>query len=477
MNQANRKRAQKGFGALAVILFFAAIFSMVTMSIGDEANSLLHSNFGNVLQKRANYAAYAALQKCLAEMDKVTTYDTVAQRYVTSWDPGITLTNVPVPGDAESVYTVRVDNNSTGSLGSPFTATDGTVVPAGLVYIRVEASCHPTAGVGKTFRNSVSSLGFVGQVHWQHALLGTHAVNVTNGSTVDSYRSYDPAPVSSSSATISSNSVKDGIFVNGSSNIKGRLRFGPGADASSAVHVEAGSTVSGTQTAAPSLYRIPRFKPPYNPNTAVSDLVLHAGDNLLLAPGAYRSVVVPAGARLRLKSRPYNDGLGTTGYQYFFSKTITVDGGVVSLEDDPPSGTPTTSRTEIYVGESIEVKNGGIINKWADPALNRPARCEIIFVGNGSPKSPQRMTLANGSYVESVVCGPGLDFKALSGSTFCGGVRAFDILIDGSTARWDRTITSEDNRIRGQVAWTLKGLVQEGYEGDVDIGAEYSGGY
>ena len=40
---------------------------------------------------------------------------------------------------------------------------------------------------------------------------------------------------------------------------------------------------------------------------------------------------------------------------------------------------------------------------------------------------------------------------------------------------WDRAIIA-DNRIRGNVAWTLKGLVQEGYEGEVDIAIDSGGG-
>ncbi|CAN0338146.1 unnamed protein product, partial [Phaeothamnion confervicola] len=265
---------------LAVVLFLASVFTLVTSVIGRDAISLLHNNLGNEFQKRANYCSYAALQKCLADMDKGTHFDTTNELYWTDWNPGETLTNITLPGDPECSYTVRADNNSQGLLGNPtFTDADGTVVPLGLIYIKVQAFCNPVSNLGgRTYTANVASLGFVGQCRWQHAAMGTNSVTITNNCTVDSFFSNAttryPIPTPGSNALVSSDAVTNALNItsgpSGPVTIKGTLKWGPGGTEAAALNIDTASLahLTGSKVPGTSLYRIPRFKPPFNPVNA-----------------------------------------------------------------------------------------------------------------------------------------------------------------------------------------------------------------
>ena len=470
---------RKGFGALAVVLFLASVFTLVTSVIGNDAISLLHNNLGNEFQKRANYCSYAALQKCLAEIDKGTHYDTMGQRYWTDWNPGIATTNVTLPGDPECTYTVLADNNSKGVMGNPtFTDADGTIVPVGLIYIKVQAFCNPVSTLGgRTYSASVASLGFVGDVHWQHAAMGTNCVTLVNNCTVDSFYSDNitryPLPAPRSRGRVSSNGVINALNITsgteGPVTIKGDLKWGPGGTEAAALSIDSASLdlLTGVKVPASTLYRIPRFKPPYNPVNATTAVTLNPGEVRTLAPGAYTSCTVPAGATLILQTHAYDNVNQLPCTQYFFSESVTITGGTVQLQatDTPVNN----SSTEVYVGKTCKITANSHVNPWVSATTGLTSRFQMIFVGNGSPRTPQQCFIDN-SEVWGVICGSGLKFSVQNNGQLFGSVRAFDITCSNSSGmHWDAAIGTNDPRIHGVVAWTLKGLVTEGYDGPVDI--------
>ncbi|MFN8611606.1 MAG: hypothetical protein U0931_28940 [Vulcanimicrobiota bacterium] len=474
---------RKGFGALAVVLLITSLLVIATSGVGDDAVRLLHSNTRLLLQRKANHAAYAALQMVLAQLDKQTLYDSTARRYISTWDPGQDWTNLPLDGDPEVRYSVRLINNSRGDLGAPFHSDlEDVDVPAGTIHIQVDTEARPAGHrPGRTYRASLASLGFIGQIYWQHAILATHGLWLDQGSVVDAFASNEgpggPSHLRTDLASVGCNGIRDAIHLAGGATLAGNMRWGPSGLAAEAVVEDGSATVTGLREASRRVYRIPRFKPPYHPKLATRAVRIVTGSEVL-EPGAYQSLYVGPGAKAILQARAYDpDGRG--GGQYYFDQSVHCEGG--SIEVVSADGSGSRGRVELYVGELLWLSHQARVNAWTS-AADRSQRLQVMFVGSGSPRSPQRLLVEQASQLYAVVLGPGLDARLDSGGELYGALRAYDLHMSGqSKAHWDQSISLDrDSRIRGQIAWTLQGLIDEGnglggMDVDLgDIGSEHS---
>ena len=164
------RRSQHGL-SLVITLLVVAMIAVVAFGAASVSQSLLSMTDGASDASAAKYAAEAGLGDALSQL-----------KANPAWATG--FASKPLPTMSDITYTVTVANNATGSV--PMTASDGTSVPPGDVYLLSVGQNGPTTRSAKCLCRPV---GGASASVFNYALFGVTSLSVTGGAEVDGYDS------------------------------------------------------------------------------------------------------------------------------------------------------------------------------------------------------------------------------------------------------------------------------------------------
>ncbi|MEW6277117.1 MAG: hypothetical protein AB1758_00740 [Candidatus Eremiobacterota bacterium] len=228
---------------------------------------------------KARYAARSGLQAALSQLKQ-------------DADHSADLTGA-LPDLPEVTYRVQFFNNNAG--GGPITAPDGTVVPAGAVYLVAngERGSHRALMAGLATRRQ-------GVTRFANAIFANTSLSLGTSSSIDSWGASPPGP----DPSVGTNSVAPGaVDLDTSATIRGPVSVGPGGDPARVVRLGTSAT-TGPVTAATAarvleVFPAPAFSPP------LQNVSLSTSDDLAIPPGNYGSIRVSTSSKVRLTSGQY----------------------------------------------------------------------------------------------------------------------------------------------------------------------------
>lgn len=126
----SRERIEDRFGSiLAFVLVVLLVMTLVTFAIASLSSRNLGNVVGEYWEDRARFGAYSGVQRVLTELTSNRAFNDPA---------GTVFADVPLEGDPEVTWTVRVENNVAGNHpeGGLWASNNRTWIPDGAVYIQ-----------------------------------------------------------------------------------------------------------------------------------------------------------------------------------------------------------------------------------------------------------------------------------------------------------------------------------------------------
>lgn len=161
----------------------------------------------------------------------------------------------------------------------------------------------------------------------------------------------------------------------------------------------------------------------------------------VLAPGAYKSVLVPEGETLELQSGVY-----------YFKNSLALDGAKITLNGSGP--------VKVFIGETFHASNAVVSPSQVDINNNnrKPAELQLLFADESEDPDTEenysRMIVSN-STINAVAIGAKLRAQ-IDNSEFFGAVQADYIRAEGSNFHYDLAL--QDLEIDNFSKWKLRGL-------------------
>jgi hypothetical protein len=439
-----RSRRTFGFAVVALVLVIAFMFVLMTAGTGDSVNLGLRNASRGTMERRTNYGAYGAMQLGLDELNKLSSYSCDVQ-------------GVTVPGDPELVYSLRICNNWDNALSPNPPTGVSSRVPDKMVYL--EARCDLRDYVGQ-YTTRVYSKAAVGDFRSRSTIVGTDQITITN-STVDAYYVDGTSNLLRpwNRGVIQTNSVQPGgITLAGPSTfIKSSMIWGPKGLPTVIVNpgppqVTWTSDPPGNAIEAEFTHRVPRFRPPRNPITALSSagVVAHyTAPSPPLDAADFKSLSA-SGTTLTLRPG-----------EFFVAGNLTLLDSELVL-----SGVDAEHPCDIYVGGNVTIDNSRV--NWAnrlgqaDPAnypnllvapapgaldvgqlalqaVLGPRTLRIFFVGSGAPRYKDCTFIArNNSKISLVAAGKAMKVELLSGTEAWGGFKGARVLMNNSMLHYHK---------------------------------------
>jgi len=383
---------QKQWGnALIVVLLVASLFMGLTGALGTQLLTNLSATKHRLDSSAARYAAYAGLQHALFEL-----------KQNPAWEDG--LIGVPL-GESESLgYTLEVTNNSApSSPGATKTAPDGTVVPAGEVYL---------VAIGIVNERETTLL---------HAVTGNLASNAPeldhaafadtdlNFSMAAKSLSYDPDATTFSFQAGSTKLIPSETKSNGDIGSNRYLDLSGASSVAGMVYSSSITPATVTSTAAPPPSAMqtlsnPIDVPRYSPPVAASNLLQVDGPTLN-SPlpnrvNAYSALSLDDGETLTI-------GPG----RYYFPDGIEVSGTLAA-----GSGVDHENPIVFYIGNDARFHGQACVN----PA-GKSKNFQFYFVDHSDDGTSQEFSMNGESQVFAAVVGDTAEGKFAGNSSFYGG--------------------------------------------------------
>ncbi|MCA9791739.1 MAG: hypothetical protein KC910_08085 [Candidatus Eremiobacteraeota bacterium] len=380
------------------------MLAMMVAVVGMQSNNNLHQQSSASQRKQVVYAAYAGLESAMNELRKDDTF---------SGDvPGSGRHAGALYGDPDLVYEVEVTNNLYGAPGTNKTASDGSTVYPGTVYLQ-------SSGIAYESGTMVTQGGAVGTARkvrpvFEDGAYARSLLSVAN-TEIDAWDSaadgdYDnghggggggggsggggsTGNIKDDEATIGGDAkAVESILVGAGTKLDGQIQCAPttasgpliGTPSEPApVMITPGALIDVTPQAErrTEANEVPRFRAPYHPNDANGkyvDVNNHGHgpppgsppgtpgsppDDYVLDPGAYAEVTVHSNQTLVLKS----------GVYYFRDKFDMHDS---EIKLDIHHGDPVT----VFFGKKAVIMNSDV-NKWGDAV-------ELQFCFSDEEKDP-----------------------------------------------------------------------------------------
>lgn len=343
-------------------MLFGLLLTLLVMSIHSWSTASMRRVATYAIQLRCEQAARSGLQVGLSRL-----------KTDSAWSTDVMAAMPDLP---EVSYTVQFFNNFSG--GGPINASDGTTVPAGMVYILSTGSC----GLQRFVSGALASPG-QGAALFDYALFSDGRIELSTDSRIDSWPASLPSTVP---FQVGTNGIASGLVdLSTNSQIDGPLMVGPGGGPS-VVDASTGSSVSGPITPLLAPKTFTTFTPPVvtGPLQSVN---LSTGDSQALAPGNYNSLDASTGSTVTLTSGQYffRGGIElSTGSRILVQNPsgpviILVQGGVdLSTSSINPSGQPSglqilmlSGRVELSTNSRIR---GGIYGPNSTADLSTDSR-------------------------------------------------------------------------------------------------------
>lgn len=417
--------APKKGSALAVVLLVASILMMLTGVVGGKAMTHMRGVSGVTWNKQARHAAYGGLQcalSCLsnAPMANGSSY----------WQT--------MPQDPNLQFQFNIYNNSLGT--SAVTAPDGTVVPAGKVYIMSQGWAADGAGRGSA--SMMNSLAEPSSAKFEQASL-TDAQTALTGAVVDAYDSaaapystyFIPGNASTylKKAPVISNLATAGAVSLSASQVDGDIKVGPGATLATAYSSSGGSFASGTQSASSAPKNIPSYKVPATLASAASLGNLNVVSSQAVAPGVYDKLT-GNGATITLAG----------GGVYYFKNGLDLSNCQIVIDFSTGADVVVYSSGNVDVHANTQINNGS-----AGHAKN----LQLYFTGAAGQ---QKLRVDSNSKVCLVSGGDKLSTSISSGAEIFGALIGRDVNLNSAMIHFDTSLPTAT--MSGLTMWTLLGV-------------------
>ena len=350
----NQRRAIATLTAIVVLGF--AFF--LGISACTNCSQLLQLSTADSQGEMARQAAEGGVNDAMAQL-----------RLNRAWLPNASYNGKPLPSTRTSSYTLTVTNNSSGS--APVVASDGTSVPAGLVYVQSKGTCLRATRQVDVMLNVDSSLN-----PFTYAIFGTSTqeLEIENGARISAY-----------SSTGGTGDYPANVGSNGSIEVQSGSRVAGNVASAGNVTISNGGAVTGTVTQGKDAVTFPPVTVSPPAGTTVTSLVVSNGQSVTLAPGTY----------------------------YYSSLTVS-GGGNLNISAGP---------VIIYLTGPLTVNNGGRINNNTQVPSN--------FQVYSSSTSSTAVTLAGGSDFYGAIYAPTGGFTISNGGSLYGSVVASTLDIQG----------------------------------------------
>ena len=422
-------RARRGLALVGVcaviVLVLGAVVAMGTVSSQNLCQVAL-----SVYERQALYAAEAGLQDALLQLKNNATWGAGGPAVIPSG-----FDHKAMPGGSGFTYTVTVNNNHAG--GQP-TASDGTTVSAGCVYLRSTGTA--TQGVTRTV-SAMARQGIYGV--WENAVFGDRWVAVNGNPTVDSYDSsagpYAPAPSPQVNAWMGTNGSSPGaISMGGSSLVDGSLLVGPGAVPTTAVvgasHATGSVYVSSTVVTMPAVTPSPAPSPPFVDQAFTKK---NSSEGVALPPGDYGSLSMGSQAVVRLSAG-----------RYYFAGNVDIGAGSQLVVTSGP--------VEIYFASEWSSGANTIVNATGatSTSVGLPSNLRIYGTATAS-----KVTLDGGAQTSMLLYAPSAALTFTGTADLYGAVVASTVDLRGTSGiHYDLQARNAGFDISTLGPWTLAGL-------------------
>lgn len=356
-----RTSNRRGVATLTAILVLGFAF-FLGISTCTNCSQILKLSAADSSGERARLTAEAGVNDALAQLK-------ISQ----SWVPNSTHTNKQLPTTRSSTYTLTATNNVAGT--APVMASDGTMVPAGLVYVISKGTCN-----GATREVDVMVDPTSGFAPFSYALFGTSTseeIEIEHGAQISAYSSSDP-----------SGTYQAQVGGNGKVEVEGGGKVFGNVTAAGTIEVDGGGTVTGTTTPNKPVVSWPSVTVTPPSGTTVTSLTINSGQTVTLSAGTY-----------------------------YYTNIMVKSGGTLKI---------TTGPVIVYMTGLLEVKSGGNVNN----STQIPSNFQVY----SSNTSSDAIKLNNGSDLYGSLYAPNGGFSLDGGGKLYGSLVASKVDL-GSGAR------------------------------------------
>lgn len=186
------KMLKEKYGSvLAVVLIVLLVMTLIVFAIASMSVKNMNNVVGEYWEDRARFGAISGVHRVLTELSLNSSYNT-------------DLTDIPITGDPDVVYTTDVDNNVGNAVGK-WGPDNRTWIPPGGVYVR---------SVGKMRSLAASSVTAVAAVIspqrpvFDEALFGNQGVSMTDSQTI----SWFPGMTGEKQGHVGTNAITNNVI-------------------------------------------------------------------------------------------------------------------------------------------------------------------------------------------------------------------------------------------------------------------------
>lgn len=396
--------------SIAVVLMVLMIIIVIGLAIGTVGIHNLSIHQKDRYEVDAVNAADAGLQVALQELKT---------NNALNGSPS-DLTNVALPTLTDCTYSVVITNNLSG--GSQVNAQDGTLVPAGSIYI-VSTGTY----LGNTSRKVAAMARRSSPFNF--AFFGDKSVKINGNAFVDSYDSSEGAyhwnPNPDPLASVGTNGMDPGVMsLIGGVTVYGSLQVGPGGSTSSSISTTGGASYTGQASVSPKRYPLSQMVVPSSLSSQTSNGDASAGSSgkgkggggglpSAITPGVYNNMKLTGQNTIVLN--------GT----YYFKGDISLAGGAQLVVTGP---------TIIYVDGTVDLSGGSLTN-------NTGTATNFHIFGTDSCTS---VTLTGGAQAYTAVYARKADISVKGDSDLYGSLVGKTITESGNAPiHFDRALSEE----------------------------------
>lgn len=408
---------RRGTG-LAMVLLMSSVLAIMVAAVGLNTMTHLQGTNANLYRKQSRHAAYGGIQWALAHLSRDR-----------SWVPEKNPYVLDFHGRREVTVEIQVFNNTSGSLGTPFVAPNGVVVPKGATYI-LTLGC--AANQKSLSTSAMSTMAYTGAEMPASAVFADQRLEMEDSETdvwtslVNNTRVRYSAAVSASGASIGTNATEKSIILK-NSKIRSDLLLGSGGQRAEVLLTSDGSDILGETRSEAEMLQVMARKPP--------EWLEHKADDNLPAverggqidPGSYDSIRLGKGETLRISSG-----------EYYVRNTLSLTGARIVI--DPPG--PVT----VYVGGHLSLTEGSKINpddtgpdtlEVGQSTSGLPGNLKVHLVGNGNTSIRPTFEMKGGSKAWMSVSGRGLAGE-LTNAELYGSLKGESLVVKKSKIHYDQ---------------------------------------
>lgn len=395
----SRKQKEQEGVALVVVLLTLFLIAVFGFALGARGTQILAASLIAEKNNVSLYAAEAGIARVFYAMEQsdsslpspcLCTSSPSCPGTACTGAPGFTGGNNLSDG---SQFTLSITANNSSSV-YPVTASDGTLVPPGMYYIK-------STGAYGGFKRILSALASV-STSWpfaNFAIFGGNGLTLSGNAAITN--------------NVGTNSITSGaVSLSGNANIQGSVTIGPGGNAGTVIQTSGNAQ--------------------YNGSTVLQNPISMA---VIADPlGGYGTQDVQSGS---ISPGQY-DNLDPSG-----NNTITLQCGIYSIKSLNMSGNSqliippacgTDNPVKLYVYNNLSLSGNGIVNSNSTAFLvyGMSSLTSVALSGNGS--------------ANLALYAPSASVSITGNGNFDGAIAGQSITVSGNgNIQYDRNLTNDNN--------------------------------